>query len=61
MKVRTSIKEKNKDDQIVRRNGVLRLINKKDPRRKMRQKSSPKGKRQKRRRPAAHRKLRKRT
>ena len=59
MKVRTSIKKKDKDDQIVRRKGRLYLINKTNPRRKMRQKSSPPGKKQKRRRPTAHRKLRK--
>ena len=37
MKVRTSIKKKDKNDQIVRRRGRLYLINKTNPRRKMRQ------------------------
>ena len=59
MKVKTSITKKDKNDQIVRRNGRLYLINKTNPRRKMRQKASPKKKTQKRRRPAAHRKRRK--
>ena len=38
MKVKTSIKKKDKNDQIVRRKGRLYLINKTNPRRKMRQK-----------------------
>ena len=61
MKVRTSIKKKDANDQIVRRKGRLYLINKTNPRRKMRQKSSPKGNVQKRRRLSAHRKRRKKT
>ncbi len=37
MKVRSSIKKRHPNDRIVRRRGRLYLINKKDPRRKMRQ------------------------
>ena len=37
MKVRTSLKKKDKNDKIVRRRGVLYRINKVNPRRKARQ------------------------
>lgn len=38
MKIKTSIRKKDKNDKIVRRKGRLYLINKVNPRRKMRQK-----------------------
>ena len=37
MKVRTSVKKISPDDQLVRRKGVLRIINKKKPKNKQRQ------------------------
>jgi large subunit ribosomal protein L36 len=37
MKVRASVKKISPDDQIVRRKGVLRVINKKKPKNKQRQ------------------------
>ena len=37
MKVRASVKEISPDDIIVRRNGILRIINKKKPKNKQRQ------------------------
>ncbi|HCC05314.1 TPA: 50S ribosomal protein L36 [Patescibacteria group bacterium] len=37
MKVRSSIKKRSPDDKIVRRRGVLFVINKKKPRNKQRQ------------------------
>ncbi|MEX0931008.1 MAG: 50S ribosomal protein L36 [Candidatus Paceibacterota bacterium] len=37
MKVRTSIKKRSPDDQIVRRRGKIYVINKKKPRHKQRQ------------------------
>ena len=37
MKVRASIKKRNDDSKIVRRKGVLYVINKKNPKFKMRQ------------------------
>ncbi len=37
MKVRTSVKKRSKDDQIVRRKGRVYIINKKNPRNKQRQ------------------------
>ena len=37
MKVRTSVKKRSQDDQIVRRKGRVYVINKKNPRNKQRQ------------------------
>ncbi len=37
MKVRTSVKKRSRDDQIVRRQGRVYIINKKNPRNKQRQ------------------------
>ncbi len=37
MKVKSSIKKRSPDDKIIRRNGRLYLINKKNPRNKARQ------------------------
>ncbi len=37
MKVRTSVKKRSQDDQIVRRKGRVYIINKKNPRNKQRQ------------------------
>ena len=37
MKVRASVKKISPDDLIVRRNGILRIINKKKPKNKQRQ------------------------
>ena len=37
MKVRTSVKKRNRDDQIVRRKGRIYIINKRNPRNKQRQ------------------------
>ena len=37
MKVRTSVKKRTRDDQIVRRKGRIYIINKRNPRNKQRQ------------------------
>ncbi|MDR0955958.1 MAG: 50S ribosomal protein L36 [Candidatus Nomurabacteria bacterium] len=37
MKVQASVKKRSPDDKLVRRKGVLRVINKKKPRNKQRQ------------------------